>query len=272
MPAARQPLLYAAFAFGVGIWLGTHLWRPPSWWLIAAAALASATAYFCRQRPRHAAALSLGTLVLLGAFSIQVRSPAADLNPEILAFADGNPVTIVAHVKKDGILGEGGYGGLRQVLDLGTEQISSADKSHILRGTIRLNIYSRAESASEHSTTTQRGMPRFTYGQRLRLVAKLRPPRNFGNPGAFDYRSYLAGQGIVALGSATAESVEMLPGFVGQRPILWRNQVRRSLLDKIHALWTPHQAVLMDAMVIGEDAFIDRDTVPTSSVPAPTTF
>src|SRR5439155_12538284 len=103
-------------------------------------------------------------------------------------------------------------------------------------------------------------MPRYAYGQRVRLVAKLRPSRNFGNPGAFDYRSYLAGQGIVALGSATAESVEMLPGFVGQRPILWRNQLRRSLLEKIHALWTPHQAALMDAMVIGEDAFIDRDT------------
>ena len=38
---------------------------------------------------------------------------------------------------------------------------------------------------------------------------------NYGNPGAMDYRGYLASQGISALGSARADTVELLPGAGG---------------------------------------------------------
>ena len=51
----------------------------------------------------------------------------------------------------------------------------------------------------------------------------------------------------------------MVPGFVGDRFDLWRNQIRHSLLEKVHALWPERQAGLMDAMVIGDDAFLNRD-------------
>jgi competence protein ComEC len=36
--------------------------------------------------------------------------------------------------------------------------------------------------------------------------------------------------------------------------------MHRSIIEKIHALWPPEQAALVDAMVIGDDAFIARDT------------
>jgi competence protein ComEC len=103
-------------------------------------------------------------------------------------------------------------------------------------------------------------MPLYTYGQRLRLAAKLRPPRNFGNPGAFDYRAYLAQSGVAALASGNQANVQVLSGFAGNRMAEWRNRLRRSVLEKIHALWAPQHAALIDAMVVGEDAFIDRDT------------
>jgi Domain of unknown function (DUF4131) len=38
----------------------------------------------------------------------------------------------------------------------------------------------------------------FRYGERVRFPAKLRAPRNFRNPGAFDYRGYLADLRVVA--------------------------------------------------------------------------
>ena len=60
-------------------------------------------------------------------------------------------------------------------------------------------------------------MPVFHYGDRILFTAKLRLPRNFRNPGAFDYQGYLADRGIAALGSAKIESVERLPGFAGSR-------------------------------------------------------
>ena len=100
----------------------------------------------------------------------------------------------------------------------------------------------------------------FHYGERIRLPVKLKLPRNFRNPGAFDYQGYLAANGIAALGSAKAEDVELLPGFVGNRIELWRTRIHSSIIAKVQALWPPPQAALIDAMVIGEEAFIDRDT------------
>jgi competence protein ComEC len=100
----------------------------------------------------------------------------------------------------------------------------------------------------------------FRYGERLRFLSKLNPPRNFRNPGAFDYESYLAEKGIAALASAKAASVELLPGFVGSRAELSRTRVHRSIIEKVHVLWPADQAALMDAMVIGEEAFINRPT------------
>ena len=103
-------------------------------------------------------------------------------------------------------------------------------------------------------------MRTFHYGDRIRFSAKLKLPRNFRNPGAFDYQGYLADRGIVALGSAKIENVEVLPGFSGNRLASLRNRLHRGVIAKVHQLWPPREAALLDAMVIGEEAFIDRDT------------
>jgi competence protein ComEC len=83
---------------------------------------------------------------------------------------------------------------------------------------------------------------------------------NFRNPGAFDYQGYLADRGIAALGASKIENVERLPGFAGSRIASWRSRLHRGVVAKVHELWPPREAALIDAMVIGEDAFIDRDT------------
>jgi competence protein ComEC len=54
--------------------------------------------------------------------------------------------------------------------------------------------------------------------------------------------------------------VELLPGFTGARAELWRTEIHRSIIEKVHLLWPPAQAGLMDAMVVGEDAFLERPT------------
>jgi len=62
------------------------------------------------------------------------------------------------------------------------------------------------------------------------------------------------------LGSAHAQDVEQLRGFVGSRIERWRTRIHASLVAKIHELWPPQQAALMDAMVLGEDAFLEGGT------------
>ena len=189
---------------------------------------------------------------------IQVRSPDDAGNSGWLRLADGTEVIVTAHVTREGTPQEDG--GIRQRLEVETEQIAWGNQTFASHAGLRLNVYeqqSQGESGQEAGAATVRV---FRYGERLRFPARVFPPRNYRNPGAFDYRGYLAEKGIVALASTKAAGVEVLPGFAGGRTELWRSRIHRSIIEKVHALWTPPQAALMDAMVIGEDAFINRPT------------
>jgi len=128
---------------------------------------------------------------------------------------------------------------------------------------IRLGIYtprSRDTSPQPKLTASNPLMRVFQYGERIHCVARLRRPRNFRNPGTFDYEGYLAERGIAALGWASVEDLELLPGFAGSHIVRWRSRVHRSVIAKVHELWPAREAALIDAMTVGEDAFIDRDT------------
>jgi competence protein ComEC len=253
-------MLWAALAFASGIVAGVYMWRPPLWWLVTAAACIGFTSFFLRRRPWAAALLGLSTIFVAGALAIELRTPDDPARSVILRLADGQEVTITAHVTDDGILRQAGFGGVRQVLDVETEQISSGEQKFAIRSGLRVSFYAKPETSEYQDQTSTIPMRMFQYGERLRFPAKLHPPRNFRNPGAFDYRGYLADKGIVVLGSTKAANVELLPGFEGTRWELWRTRIHRSIIQKIHALWPPAEAALMDAMVIGEDAFIARDT------------
>lgn len=221
----RQPLLWAALGYSGGIVAGVYLWRPPLWWLVAAVAFSGFTCFFRRRRPWMAALLGLSVMFLAGALSTQLRPPN-DPGSGILRFADGEEVTVTARVTNDGALRQTGSGGARQVLDVETERIESGDQAVALRAGVRVSLYSK-QAATEADSATESGPPHlFRYGERLRMVAKLHQPRNFRNPGAFDYRGYLVDNGIAALGSAKAENAELLAGFVERA---WNSGVPASI-------------------------------------------
>ncbi len=248
-------MLWAAAAYSVGIVAGVYLWRPTLWWIVAAAGFAAAAAYFADRRAGLGWLLALGALFLAGALHIQLRSGAPRLDTAIQTYAGREPLEITAHVIRDARSQPGGFGEIRQTLDVESEQIATATGNTIpIHSGIRLSLYSRAED-----TPTQELSP-FHYGDRLRFIARLKLPRNFRNPGAFDYQGYLADHGIAALGSAKLETVERLPGFTGSRIAFLRSRWHMAIVGKVHELWPARDAALLDAMVIGEEAFIDRDT------------
>ncbi|HKV80062.1 MAG TPA: ComEC/Rec2 family competence protein [Candidatus Sulfotelmatobacter sp.] len=261
--ASRQPMLWAAGAYSLGIVAGVYAWRPAVWWVVAVAVFGAAAAYFASRRSGVAWLLALGTFFLAGALHIQMRSASPRLDTGILPYADHREIQITAHVTREGRIQPGGFGELRQTLDLESEQVQTPDGLIVpIHSGIRINIYSpRANDVvladlAITSPLTQT----FHYGDRIRFLAKLKPPRNFRNPGAFDYEGYLADRGIAALGSAKIENVELLPGFAGSRIERRRNRMHASVIAKVHELWPPREAALIDAMIIGEEAFIDRDT------------
>ena len=210
---------------------------------------------------------------MVAALTIQIRGAHSDTP---LWLGDGQEVTVTARVITEGNLREDAPGSWRQRLDVETEAIELDGKSRVSRVGVRLNLYSRTGSGDNGLPIRDEGlrgdpapagdapadkvepMTPLRYGQRIRFAATLNPPRNFRNPGAFDYAGYLRDKGILAIASAKYAAVEMLPGFAGSRILLWRARVHRSVLNQIHALWPERLAGLMDAIIIGEESFIDR--------------
>lgn len=268
MKAPRQPMLWACVAYAGGILLGIHEWRPMLWWIVAGAAFVACAVYFVRRRAGFGWALALGAFLLAGAFHVQVRSAGPRLDTSIQPYADRRPVLIVAHVVKDGRLRQDGSNAFRQTLDIEAEEIQGeAGEVVPVHSRIRLGIYTPRSSGAlsgqegEHNPTAANTLMRvFQYGERIRCVARMRRPRNFRNPGAFDYEGYLADRGIAALGWAKVEDVELLPGSAGSGLERWQSRLHRNVIAKVHELWPPREAALIDAMIVGEDAFIDRDT------------
>jgi competence protein ComEC len=260
LKSPRQPMFWAAVSYAAGIVVGSRLSHPVSWWIGAGWAFAAASLYFRHRRRWLGAALALGTLFLAGALHIQLRGPSSVPDSTLQPFEYGPAVEITAHVTREGGLREGLPGEISQTVDVATEEIITEDgvRTPVHTG-IRLGIYGRANPAAA-AIQASAPMRILRYGERLHFSAKLKPPRNFHNPGAFDYENYLAGNGISALGSAKVEDVEVIPGFVGSRLELWRSRIHASIIGHVHTLWPPPQAALIDAMVIGEAAFIDRDT------------
>ncbi len=261
-------MLWIVLSYGAGIIAGVHAWRPALWWVVAAMIILAAAAYYRTRRSSLGWILALGVFFLIGALHIQARVGGGRLDASIQALADRQPLEIVAHVTRDGRL-QAHDGEIRQTLDVETEEIRTADGAlFLLHGGIHLGVYgphSRTaelgEEASENSQPNSAGsMPIFRFGERIRFATKLRRPRNFRNPGAFDYEAYLADHGVAALGSAKIEDVQLLPGYTGSRLEAWRSRLHRSIVAKVHQLWPAREAALIDAMMIGEEAFIDRDT------------
>jgi competence protein ComEC len=97
-------------------------------------------------------------------------------------------------------------------------------------------------------------LPYLRYGQNIELDGKIRVPRNFGNPGAFDYRHFLERQNIYWTMSVAAGDVRILPGHCGnwfQKAVM---DLRQSALERIEHLYPgdPYQTGMMQAILIGQ--------------------
>ena len=82
---------------------------------------------------------------------------------------------------------------------------------------------------------------------------RLKHPRNFKNPGAFDYRGYLKVQGISATGSlsknSSIETIESLPLPFFES---LQNKLRGNLLKTLESEFSGEQGALLKAMLLGQ--------------------
>jgi competence protein ComEC len=248
----------AAAALACGIWLAGEWQRSPALWGCAATLLASCAVAAVMAGSARLAQLS-AVLALLGAGAFaRMATPLPRSIVPPAAFENGDRVEIVAHVTNDGVLLAGG--GQRERFDLETESIELNGVRFTRPVGIRASVFSR-EAEEEASGPDAPQFPRLAYGDRVRLAARLRPPRNFRNPGAFDYEGYLRGLGITVLASVKAEEIEVLRGRSGTRFGFWRSRIRHSIMERVRAkgLWGRDDAALFAAMIVGDDSLLLRN-------------
>jgi len=255
-------MLWAALAFGGGIVFSRYAWRPPGWWLIALiGAIVGAIVFAGRQR-RLAPVLAMIGLVGLGAIAGSVRT-AAVFPPELAPF-DGKQALVTGYVVAEGAPQLAGKRATRDSFDLQIESLQPLDRKRepigppvTIRANIRVSVYSAGRwEETEDARSTEAGVH---YGQRVRFPGSLRLPRNFGNPGSFDYRQYLLDRGIVAQASTRVDRIETLPGWEGSRLELLRSRIRGSVLDHIGNIWLADEASTLDAMLVSERSLLDPD-------------
>jgi competence protein ComEC len=254
----RAPLALAAIAFAAGIWLADHLQRPAMMWAGAAALLAAcAVAAVFTKSLRLAQFSTLLALLGAGAFA-RAGEPAPNLVILPAEFLSGEAVEIEGHVTSDGAFLPGDRP--RERFDFQAESMRLGERTVASPAGMRVNVFS---SHWDEDPGDEAGFPRLAYGDRIRMTARLRLPRNFRNPGAFDYEGYLRGLGISTLASVPAEKIEVLPGKLGTRFGFWRSRIRRSILkhigDEKTGLWSRDDAALFAAMIAGDDSMLIRN-------------
>ncbi len=109
---------------------------------------------------------------------------------------------------------------------------------------VQVTLYTRPDEA----------LPALEYGQNIELDARVRVPRNYENPGAFDYRHYLARHDIYWTASSAARTVHVLPGRCGSRFEKAVMDLRAAAMARINALYghDPYQAAMMQAVLLGQ--------------------
>lgn len=97
-------------------------------------------------------------------------------------------------------------------------------------------------------------VPPLRYGQMVEADVRVRPPRNFGNPGAFDYAAYLARQEIYWTASGAASGVRILPARCGSRFERAVMDLRQASLTRIERLFpgNVYEAGILQAILIGQ--------------------
>jgi competence protein ComEC len=103
--------------------------------------------------------------------------------------------------------------------------------------------------------------PVLRYGQRVEFDARVRPTRNFNNPGAFDYVHFLARQNVYWTASARATTpLKILPGRCGSQFMSAIFTLRTAALDRIERLYAgePYETGMMEQVLMGESSNIER--------------
>lgn len=255
-------MLMVCCAFAGGILWARFEFSPPTWILVGTVLCAIAACMLMIRRAWRAATVAVAAVfALLGGLCWEALS--SQPNPmHLREFATRDEVEITGIVQSDGVVSPGIYGGMKQMIDLGVESVTTDQAPEAVAGGARISLYTKSSSRRDEDDQDEESptvSPILHSGERVRLRAKLGVPENYRNPGAFDYRHYLERQGILVTGSGKLDSIQVLTTNANPRWERWRAAARRAILARIRAIWPSEHAVVLAAMLIGDTSSIGRD-------------
>jgi competence protein ComEC len=259
--APARPLVPLAAAFCLGITLGDlFLFPPVAWAVIVALCLGLAGGAWWAGARRLFPLLLIAAFGCLGGQAMALARAGAPLHH----VSRLTPSHLDSPIALEGWVVTPPDPRPADVRDAGT-----TERTRFVVEVARLRLGQTWASAAGRARLTVLGeVPAPRYGDEIRGVFRLRHPRGFGNPGAFDYPRYLATQGVFLEGW-TREPVEVIPAARGSRILAAVFRLRAMILERLDGVLPSAEAGLLKATVLGDrsgltpemnQAFLDSGT------------
>ncbi len=256
----KLPAVWIVAALAAGVLLaglpGLAFLEPIAWLSLAFATLLAGILFLRRERLSFAWAVALLAWALLGGAAARLEQISVPPN-HVASLVAAGKLDLSEALRWRGRLRENPVRlpwGNRYEVDL--EEVEVAGRAMPVAGGLRLSYFGNRRSDAETA-------PALRAGDRVEALVRARVPRNFGNPGAFDYRGHLARQGVDLTGSL--RSLELLQKIGAPRPAPAHRlaRLRARLLDQLDALFaaSPDRAAILRAMLLGDRSFVERDQV-----------
>jgi len=235
-----RPAIPLLLAFICGILAGSELTGFEIWaWLILGSSIAC-----CLLRIRRNMSAAISPIVMLASLGYLAISPWVSPGfpaDHIVHYADTGRWDIAGRLE-----GPAETVGHRTRIILQTDAIGKSTKRRPVRGKLRV-------SASGH-------LPALAAGDSVSFKGRIRLTTNFKNPAGFDYRRYMAYQGIWATASTNGKSLLVVakkpPGVLRN----FLNKGRRSFSDLVENSADSEAQAVLKALVIGDRSQISPQT------------
>jgi competence protein ComEC len=255
----KLPVVWIVAALAAGIILaGPQPVRPVVWLALTIVTLLAALGLLRRERDQAAWFLGLLAWCFLGAAGARLEQLARPANHVTALLSNGRldtsePLRWRGRLRQDPVRLPWGF---RYDVDL--EEVEAAGKAIPAAGGLRVSYFRNERAPSDASPET---LPLVRAGDRVEALVRARAPRNFGNPGAFDFRAYLARQSIDLTGSL--RSAELLRKVDEPPPTIAHRlaRIRGRLLERLDVMFVaaPDHAAVLRAMLLGDRSFIDHE-------------
>lgn len=249
----RLPALWLVAAFSSGVVFLDVPLPPLLCASFAAALLLAGTLLLRRQLIWASWCAALAAWFLLGGFAAAVEHASLPSH-HVARLVDSGAIETTEALRWRGRLrGDPVHlpWGLRYEIAL--EEVELGGASLAVAGGLRVSYFRNADAPEPE--------PLVRAGDRVEALVRARPPRNFGNPGAFDARAHMARQEVHL--TASLRSTELLRKLDSPPPMLAHRfaRLRGRLLERINSLFaaSPHHAAVARAMLIGDYNFVDHE-------------